>query len=109
MGQSNTVKNKVLLKELLSRRGGIRIDLWGSDRCAERRVPLVVAAGPGQHGVDGGDGGHQVVHRPADDRVVVHAHVDVDHADCVADTCGENIIEHFLRYVFIVKSVPCCQ
>lgn len=73
--------------------------MWSSDGCAERRVPLVVAAGPGQHRVDGGDGGHQVVHRPADDRVVVHAHVDVDHADCVADTCGKNCLDSFSGYL----------
>ena len=75
----------VLLKELLSRRGSIGISLWCGDRGTQGGVPLVVAAGPGQHGVDGGDGRDQVVHRPPDDGVVVHAHVNVDHADCVAD------------------------
>lgn len=90
-------KNANLLKELLSWCRSIRVSLRCRDGRAERRVPLVVAAGPRQHRVDGRDGCHQVVHRPADDRVVVHAHVDVDHADRVADACGERDNRRVLR------------
>lgn len=47
-------------------------------------VPLVVAARPRQLVLEGGD---QIVDGPADDGVVVHAHVDVQEAYRVADTC----------------------
>lgn len=54
------------------------------DLSAEGCVPLVVTAGPWKHRVDGSQRRDQVVDCPADDGVVVHAHVYVDHADCVA-------------------------
>lgn len=45
-------------------------------------VPAVGAAGPGQFG---GEGGEKIVKGPGNDRVVVHAHVQVDETDCVSD------------------------
>lgn len=96
---------QVLLKELFSRRGGVGVDLRGRDGHAQRRVPLVVAAGPRQHGVDGRQRRHQVVHRPADDGVVVHAHVDVDHADGVAHTWHNDSIWSKLSLKF--KTIIC--
>ena len=35
----------------------------------------------------------EVVQRPADDGVVVHAHVDVDHADGVAEAWGRGVVK----------------
>lgn len=81
----------LLLKELLRWCRSIRVIVQHSDRHAKRCVPFVVTARPGKHGVNGGDGSHQVIHRPANDCVVVHAHVDIYHADSVANTwIGEN-------------------
>lgn len=65
------------------------------DRPAIDGVPAVVALGPRQLALERGD---QVVERPADDRVVVHAHVDVDQADRVSNPCGQSSISAFLEY-----------
>lgn len=55
-------------------------------RSASRRVPLVVAVGPGQHG---GEGREEEAQRPRDDHVVVEVHVERDQHHRVPDTCVE--------------------
>lgn len=70
-------------------------------RGAERRVPFIVAAGPRQHGVDGSEGRYEVVHRPAYDGVVVHAHVDVYHADRVAYTWRKRPLCNYIFYIIL--------
>lgn len=57
------------------------------DRSAQWSVPLVIAAGPGEHRVDGRQRSYQVVDGPANDGVVVHAHVDIYHADSITHAC----------------------
>lgn len=47
------------------------------------RVPLIVTTEPGQ---DGLKGLHQVVHCPTNYRVVMHPHVQVNYADCIAQS-----------------------
>lgn len=71
-----------LLEELFGRRRGV-------DAChvvhlgAVVRIPRIVAGRPGQFV---GEGGEEVIHSPSDYGVVVHAHVDVDKANRIADS-----------------------
>ena len=90
-----------ILKELLSGRRSIGIDLRRRDRHAQWCVPLVITTGPGQDRVDGRQRSHKVVYRPSDDSVVVHAHVDVYHAYCIAYSCGHWFL--YLKLMIRVK------
>lgn len=56
----------------------------GSDKCATVGVPRVVARRPQQLGRERS---HEIVDGPADDGIIVHAHVEIDDANGVAHSC----------------------
>lgn len=70
-----------LLEEFFCGAGGVGVVPGLVDPFAGRGVPLVPTGCPGQFVAKRGD---QIIERPSDYRVVVHAHVDVDQADGVA-------------------------
>lgn len=72
------------LEELLGRCRRQLGKVLTRDRHTVLRVPRIVTRRPGQLR---GERGEEIVDRPANYGVVVHAHVDVDEADRVANTC----------------------
>jgi hypothetical protein len=74
---------KYSLEELPGGAGGpvvTRVENGSAIQC----VPRVVAGHPWQLRIERCK---QVVHSPADDGVIVHPHINVHQAYCVADTC----------------------
>ena len=77
-------KRRDLLEIFFGRTVGYSAIRRRSDQGAAVGVPGVAARSPRKVR---GERGEEVVNGPADDGVVVHAHVQVDDADCIAHTC----------------------
>ena len=78
-----------VLKVFLGGTADERSVIDGSDKCATVGVPRVVAWRPRQLGRERS---HEIVDGPADNGIIVHAHVEIDDANSVANSCVSCVI-----------------
>lgn len=88
------VKEKDVLKIFLGGTADECAVVDGADQRATVGVPRVVARRPRQFGRERGN---KIIDSPADDCVIVHAHVEVDDANCVSHSyeSRKSYVRHF--------------